>query len=59
MRKPLSPEETTELNVVLRRACERMERRKRLGFATAEEADRLARAVADGEEAEKAKEATG
>ena len=59
MRKPLPPESTAELNAVLRRACERMERRKRLGFATAEEANKLARAVADGEEAEKAKEATG
>jgi hypothetical protein len=50
MKKPLSPEASAELNAVLRRACERMERRKRLGFATAEEANRLARAVADGDD---------
>jgi hypothetical protein len=47
MRKPLSPSETAELNAVLRRAAERMERRRRKGLATDAEADALKAAVAD------------
>ena len=44
-RKPLTPEQVAELNSVMLRACERMERRQKKGFATEEEVERLAEAA--------------
>jgi hypothetical protein len=44
-RKPLTPEQVAELNAVMLRACERMERRRKNGFATEEEAEKFAQAV--------------
>jgi hypothetical protein len=44
-RKPLTPAQVAELNAVMLRAVERMERRLRSGFATEEEAEKFAQAV--------------
>lgn len=50
-RKPLTQGETDEFHGVLRRAAERMERRKRRGTATDAEVEQLAHAIADCEQA--------
>jgi hypothetical protein len=44
-RKPLTAEQTAELNAVLLRAVERMEKRVKQGLATEEEAEKFAQAV--------------
>lgn len=48
-RQPLTKAETDDLNSVLERAAQRIERRKRRGMATDAEAEQLAHAIADGE----------
>ena len=47
MRKPLTKSETDDLNSVLERAAQRMERRKANGTVTEVEVEQLAHAIAD------------